>query len=500
MSKSKFTKIIIAVLSLCLVLGAVIGITASANDENEVIDFDSDYSKYLTITTSPTFAEENKWSVVDVDGNNKLLVNKHGVDTVNSYAGTKFKFTPTYVEDFANIATLEFDFTVIDASAYTNQFNLDHQGISGNTASPFASGFTIGALEEGVEHRIKATYRVTEFDTNGVPVSYEFVVEVDGEVVERVNTIYSKATKLKANGGSYDLPKASQVDSITFSLNNAFLGDVYFDNCSFKLTHEHVYVDGKCECGAEDPEVPVPVIWSKNIAYSSKTYLRYAVPVESIPVEDRVEGGVWMSVNKANGVHSFNKFPLEETQTVYGKECYIFETNGVPAKELNTVEMVYVQTASGAKSEVSYYSAEEYLYEKLYVEGYVEKTPEDGLDYSRRDLYYQLLAYGATAQELLAPYATDKIGDSVYVAPHEDLDAVAGFIEPDTYITLAYKGDSGDFLGWRCTEYDNMGNSLGVKYYADGSKITASGYICFTPIFDDGQSEAPEFELADETK
>ena len=40
MSKSKFTKIIIAVLSLCLILGAVIGITASASDENKKSTFD----------------------------------------------------------------------------------------------------------------------------------------------------------------------------------------------------------------------------------------------------------------------------------------------------------------------------------------------------------------------------------------------------------------------------------------------------------------------------
>ncbi|MBQ2877244.1 MAG: hypothetical protein IJE25_09560 [Clostridia bacterium] len=508
MSKSKFWKILTITLSLCLILGAVIGITASASDEDGVITFDEDsYADYLTIFTNANFAEDNTWSVVDVNGGKKLLVNKQGKDTSGTTynGGTTFAVKPTYVKDFANIATLEFDFTIIEASAYDNQFTLQHQGISGNNASPFVHGFTISALEKGVEHHIKATYQVTLFDLDGVPVEYEFVVEVDDEVVERVNTIRTGSTQLKANGGLYELPKASQVDSITFALNNSFLGDVYFDNISLKLTHEHEYSFGVCECGAEKEGFSPIEIYSKNVEYGSKTYLYYAVPKAQVPEADRTADGVWLEVaDELGGEIVYKSYPQAETVDINGTECYVFISRGVPAKELNTKEYVRVMSASGGESRVEAYSAEDYLYQKLYNEAYAAKTAEDvgadGKDYLRRTLYYDLLKYGAIAQELLAPDAADKIGDTVYAYAPAAI-ATLGELKAGTKMVLRYDTTLSDraFICWEYTQYDAFGEVVETGYAANGSAFYADGYLKAVPVlgseiehnyitFDDGAS------------
>ena len=128
----------------------------------------------------------------------------------------------------------------------------------------------------------------------------------------------------------------------------------------------------------ENSKAAAPEIISKNAEYGSKVYLYYAVPVASIPEADRVEGGVWLNVYDADGTLAFKQFAEKATDDIYddGTVCYIFKTRGVPAKELNTVEKVQVETKSGAKSDVESYSVEEYLYDRLYNEGFVAKAPE----------------------------------------------------------------------------------------------------------------------------
>ena len=171
---------------------------------------------------------------------------------------------------------------------------------------------------------------------------------------------------------------------------------------------------------------------SKNVEYGSKTYLYYAVAEDYIPEADRAEGKVWMNVYNADGSFAFKQFP--EAELVYidvlKANCYIFKTRGVPAKELNTIEMVQVVTESGAKSALESYSVEEYLYQRLYKEDFAAKTEADGKDYIRRNLYYNLLKYGAIAQQLLAPDAEDKIGGVSYVEADAATASLGRFEEP----------------------------------------------------------------------
>ena len=502
MSKSKFWKILTITLSLCLILGAVIGITASASDEDGVITFDEDsYADYLTIITNSNFAQDNTWSVVDVDGDKKLLINKHGVDTSGTSwnGGVTFRVNKTYTAEHANLAVFEFDMNIDSATAYDNQFILGHQGQFSNNATPFLFSVSLKNLEKQKEHHIVLTYKVTATDENGVPVAYEATYSADGSEPYVVNKIHGKY--LTANGGTYELPRVDQVDCMAFALNNSFYGDVYFDNFSLKLVHEHEYSFGVCECGAEKEGFSPIEIYSKNVEYGSKTYLYYAVPVAQVPEADRTADGVWLEVaDELGGEIVYKSYPQAETVNIDGTECYVFISRGVPAKELNTKEYVRVMSASGGESRVEAYSAEDYLYQKLYNEAYAAKTAEDvgadGKDYLRRTLYYDLLKYGAIAQELLAPDAADKIGDTSYAAPNDSIQASLGKLDPGTRVVLRFDPTSTDliFEAWEYVHYDAFGELISSGYATDNAIFDLEGYLYAVPVLDDTPRNEHNFE------
>ena len=229
---------------------------------------------------------------------------------------------------------------------------------------------------------------------------------------------------------------------------------------------------------------------SKNVEYGSKTYLYYAVAEDYIPEADRAEGKVWMNVYNADGSFAFKQFPEAELLyiDVLEANCYIFKTRGVPAKELNTIEMVQVVTESGAKSALESYSVEEYLYQRLYgKEGFALKTEADGKDYARRSLYFDLLKYGAIAQKVLAPEAEDKIADATFVIAPAAKASLGRFDEP-TKVVITHddaKTPLGkQFLGWKYAMHDAFGRVIKEGYAADGAAILAEGFVSFDPVYD----------------
>ena len=395
---------------------------------------------------------------------------------------------PTYIDPNANTMIFEFDASFEDVSNWDNQITADNAYGEGNKYTPFLLHKIVKDVPKGETVHVKIVYKATEFDTNGnvTAIKYTYYVN-DNKPVTNTTVHGSLLSKI---------PAPSDITKIRLDLNNSFIGDAYFDNFKVAIVHEHEYHGGKCECGEVDPSYTAfPEIWSKNVEYGSKTYLRYAVPVASIPASDRVEGGVWLEVCEADGTVVFEKlFPEAETQTVNGKECYVFKSRGVPAKELNTQERVQVKTASGAESDFTYYSVEEYLYTKLYAERYATETSEgvsgvgmdDGKDYLRRTLYYDLLKYGAIAQELLSTSYTDKIGDTTY-AKAPGAVATLGKLNAETKIKLVYdynvKAD-GTFIAWKFTEYDFEGNVVNSGYATDGSIFYVNGYFYAEPAYD----------------
>ena len=245
-----------------------------------------------------------------------------------------------------------------------------------------------------------------------------------------------------------------------------------------------------------------PEIISKNIEYGSKIYLFYAVPVNTVPEEDRDPGKIWLNVYDADGTLAFRQYAEAETVDIYenGTICYIFKTRGVPAKELNTIEKIQVETASGAIGALESHSVEEYLFERLYEEGFATKTEkdtgEDGKDYIRRNLYYNLLKYGAIAQELLAPDAEDKIGEINYVSAPE-AKMTSGNVEHGSRFVISYDFNTpkvGDFIGWSYSRYDMFGEIIESGVAANGSSFYADGYFNAEPIYDNGDKNEITFD------
>ena len=144
---------------------------------------------------------------------------------------------------------------------------------------------------------------------------------------------------------------------------------------------------------------PTPYIYSKNVTYGSYIVMNYAIPVESVPSGQTVGLGIYASASATEPKEIVTDYSI---QTVYGKPCYIFQTHGVAAKNINTYEYVRPVTSDGAAhGEIVRYSVEDYLYQRLYTDGYALMDDGDGEDYTRRNLYYDTLWYGASAQQLL---------------------------------------------------------------------------------------------------
>ena len=235
-------------------------------------------------------------------------------------------------------------------------------------------------------------------------------------------------------------------------------------------------------------ENTTPEIASMNVAYSSQLYLHYAVPV----IDDNADG---TNDNVVLNVYSdaecqtllYTVEGNEETvEALGGGKYYVYVTSGVAAKELNTSEYVQaVNTETGAKSAVVEYSVEDYLYERLYDMGFALMTEDDGEDFTRRTLYYDLLKYGQTAQQLFVPEAADKIADR-YVLSISNANVESGEIELGSEIVLTYvapEGEKRTFCNWEYTVFGTFGNVITSGVANNGETITAQGNVIVNTVY-----------------
>ncbi|MBQ8528715.1 MAG: hypothetical protein IJ459_03160 [Clostridia bacterium] len=235
-------------------------------------------------------------------------------------------------------------------------------------------------------------------------------------------------------------------------------------------------------------EPTTPEIASMNVEYSSQLYLYYAVPV----IDDNGDGenddvvlNVYKDAECQELLYSVNG-TVETITALGGGSYYVYNTSGVAAKELNTCEYVQaVNTETGAKSEVVEYSVEQYLYTKLYDEGYALMTEEDGKEYVRRTLYYDLLKYGSTAQQLFTPEATDKIADG-YIYKISNATATGGEIELGTDVVMSYVAPAGEtkkFACWKYAVVSTFGDVIASGYAENGASLTAQGNVVAKPVY-----------------
>ena len=259
--------------------------------------------------------------------------------------------------------------------------------------------------------------------------------------------------------------------------------------------------------GASASESNAVEIKAKNLAYTDNLTMLFAVDAS---IEDALAGDVKVAYYwEADGVATLKAAKFlnpynEDGQLVKEYVCTengvnypVFYTEGVPAKDLGKV--VYVTAYTGELADdaaFATYSVAEYLYARLYKDGFVNAT--EGKDLLRKNTYENLLAYGASAQELLVNYGkadADKVAlvtDYTYIITSTAGATVNGdntvISAGPVTVEMAYVGE-GTLVGWTVTDASGE-----VTEYST-STFTVSGVAYIEPIF--GVHECSDVDPAD---
>ncbi len=232
-----------------------------------------------------------------------------------------------------------------------------------------------------------------------------------------------------------------------------------------------------------------PEIIAQNIVYGDRVSIAYAVKAD---ISDAISGAVGVSYywsdETAEDVKKAILLDTTVSTNLYEGKYPVFVTEGVSAKDLDKVAFAAVQVGDTAPEEFTHsYSVVQYLYARLYRDGFVAKSEADGLDYERKFLYENLLAYGASAQSVLingkAESDADKvtlITDYTYAYTYTEGVTINGgkavIGSGSVEVTLVYVGD-GSLAGWILTDRD--GNETEVE----SSEFTVNGVALITPKF-----------------
>ena len=202
------------------------------------------------------------------------VTNKNGSDMLEFiYTEDKtqeFDLYPTKTEDGATVMIFEADVTDSLANPRTLTFyagskkvyDFRFNGIGGITSENNSISWGKGYYEKDVQYNLRIVIRVT-----------------DGKIDASVFINGNEIAKPSKYGTGYDLTAEADVIGkisrayVAYGSGTKVAGSVFVDNLRFaKLvaddtpttppeggdTHEHTFVEGKCECGADDPNYVAP--------------------------------------------------------------------------------------------------------------------------------------------------------------------------------------------------------------------------------------------------
>lgn len=162
---------------------------------------------------------------------------------------------------------------------------------------------------------------------------------------------------------------------------------------------------------AAEAEDTLDVTIIKNIAVSDKIQAMYAVKADENITANNAKLTVYDETNNV----VWSNYGVAENLTQFGGESYIvFYTNRVALAEIANFYSVQLEV-DGVKSVPEIYSVAEYLFDKLYKDGFINKTETDGKDYNRKCFYEGLVQTGANAYEVLNNTAKRSIAALAYV-------------------------------------------------------------------------------------
>ena len=150
---------------------------------------------------------------------------------------------------------------------------------------------------------------------------------------------------------------------------------------------------------ASAKEASAPEIISQNIEYGGYFGLMYAVDAST------VKGGkVTVTVYDAdmNEVGSYVQTKTEDITTANGNTVTVYAVTTAPVAAKDMADTYYAKAtdAEGNESALKRYSVGEYLYERLYANGFAN-AKEGSKEYNKKVFYENVLAMGASAQTVL---------------------------------------------------------------------------------------------------
>ena len=247
---------------------------------------------------------------------------------------------------------------------------------------------------------------------------------------------------------------------------------------------------------------PTYEIKSMNISHGDTTIVLVAVDA---PVTGSAPSNVTVKYVDANGEEQTAKYYGD--MDVYGTTYPVWYTKGIPAKDLgqDVVATVYVDDVAGDTTNVS---VAEYLYGKLYKEGYINAT--DTKDINKKNLYLNLLDYAASAETVLwndkdenASNQRVLITDKFYVyAEGATIDAdktvSSGVFATAQTVTLTATGTAP--TAWEVTTYDE--NNVATTTLLYSNSLTVDKHTVIKPAsggkyYLDNSIEGTRYDFSD---
>lgn len=479
--KKRFSKILLATLVIALVFGVCLGLTAAAED-----------STYADIAGG-----KNANGVWDFEGATEgaVPVVSNGY-TIRTSTSTSTEVTITTSDDGAG-KVLQYDKHTKGSTGASTRVMIGQSSQAVNTAIVTAKAKMVSMTSQNRMRIYIASYG------NDVAMLEAVYLRLDGNQVQFegsggwVNIGAAKNEWFEIKFVYYEGDDSSFTNRKLSVYFNDTLFREYTDASVFKrnYTAESVGVFGVLglssaasvmqfdDIAVEHKQIATPEIMAANVSHNSNLYLYYAVPKSSITTGEMPK----LIGEDANGSFVITSYTEE---TVQGVECYIFKTRGVPAKELNTTETVRV-VAGDTMSEPLTYSVEKYLYDKLYNDGFVLETKDgvdivgknDGKDYARKMMYFNLLEYGAFAQQVLADGEFDPIADVPYVSINGTAEEYRGESAIGTEFTLSAPASGNTVVSYKVVSCDAFGQNIVISDAAVGDTITINGFTLVYPVY-----------------
>ncbi len=252
---------------------------------------------------------------------------------------------------------------------------------------------------------------------------------------------------------------------------------------------------------AQDAEI-APDIISKNVMVDGNFCLMFAVDPATVAGDDVT-------------IKIYDQLPSEGIQPKYTEtklktesqyedikgdgtaddSVIVFTTPGVSAKDIG--DIWYITTESNKiVSEVETYSVMEYAFERLYKNGTVCATEDDGKVYYQKEFYLDILEIGSSAQKLLVNlvedgHENDRLPNEYIYVSIKDGTAEGlsygnyGFVEKETKLTLT-ANEGANVPAWQVKTYNKYGVLTDTQSCTLGSTVTIAGNTVIVPDPDFG--------------